>query len=71
MRSEQIKTGVERTPNRSLLYALGYTDEELEEATFGFDKFYVQSVHYDDLVKENETLRKNLDAEIAWRTRDD
>ena len=26
MRSEQIKTGVERTPNRSLLYALGYTD---------------------------------------------
>lgn len=29
MRSEQIKTGVERTPNRSLLYALGYTDEEL------------------------------------------
>ena len=48
-----------------------YTDDELEEATFGFDKFYVQSVHYDDLVKENETLRKNLDAEIAWRTRDD
>ena len=47
------------------------SDEELEEATFGFDKFYVQSVHYDDLVKENETLRKNLDAEIAWRTRDD
>ena len=46
-------------------------DEELEEATFGFDKFYVQSVHYDDLIKENETLRKNLDAEIAWRTRDD
>ena len=27
MRSEQIKTGVERTPNRSLLYALGYTNE--------------------------------------------
>ena len=48
-----------------------YTNEELEEATFGFDKFYVQSVHYDDLVKENETLRKSLDAEIAWRTRDD
>ena len=29
MRSEQIKSGVERAPNRSLLYALGYTDEEL------------------------------------------
>lgn len=48
-----------------------YTDEELQEATFGFDKFYVQTVHYDELVKENEELRKNLDAEIAWRTRDD
>ena len=30
MRSEQIKTGVERTPNRSLLYALGYTDAGAE-----------------------------------------
>jgi len=48
-----------------------YTAEELEEATFGFDKFYVQTRHYDELVKENEELRKNLDAEIAWRTRDD
>ena len=29
MRSDQIKKGVERAPNRSLLYALGYTEEEL------------------------------------------
>ena len=28
MRSDQIKKGVERAPNRSLLYALGYTEEE-------------------------------------------
>ena len=35
MRSEQIKTGVERTPNRSLLYALGYTDEELSRPLVG------------------------------------
>ena len=35
MRSEQIKTGVERTPNRSLLYALGYTDEELARPLIG------------------------------------
>ena len=35
MRSEQVKLGVERTPNRSLLYALGYTDEELSRPLVG------------------------------------
>ena len=35
MKSEQIKTGPERTPNRSLLYALGYTDEEIERPIIG------------------------------------
>ena len=35
MRSEQVKVGVERTPNRSLLYALGYTDEELSRPLVG------------------------------------
>ena len=35
MRSEQVKSGVERTPNRSLLYALGYTDEELSRPLVG------------------------------------
>ena len=35
MRSDQIKKGVERAPNRSLLYALGYTKEELERPLVG------------------------------------
>ncbi len=35
MRSEQVKSGVERTPNRSLLYALGYTNEELSRPLVG------------------------------------
>ena len=35
MNSEQIKTGLERSPNRSLLYALGYTDEELSRPLIG------------------------------------
>ena len=35
MRSEQVKVGVERTPNRSLWYALGYTDAELERPIIG------------------------------------
>ena len=30
MRSDNVTKGVERAPNRSLFYALGYTKEELE-----------------------------------------
>ena len=48
-----------------------YTEEELDEATFTFVKYYVQSKHYDDLVEENRKLRYDLDQEIAWRTRTD
>ena len=35
MNSDYIKSGVERAPNRSLLYALGYTDEELRRPLIG------------------------------------
>ena len=35
MRADQIKKGVERAPNRSLLYALGYTEEELNRPLVG------------------------------------
>ncbi|MEG0765763.1 MAG: dihydroxy-acid dehydratase, partial [Pseudoflavonifractor sp.] len=35
MRSDQIKLGVERTPHRSLLRALGLTDEELSRPLIG------------------------------------
>ena len=35
MNSDQIKQGVQRAPNRSLLYALGYTKEELERPLVG------------------------------------
>ena len=48
-----------------------YTEEELDEATFTFVKYYVQSVHYDDLVAENKKLRFDLEQEIAWRNRTD
>ena len=48
-----------------------YTEEELDEATFTFVKYYVQSVHYDDLVAENKKLRYDLEQEIAWRNRTD
>ena len=35
MLSENVKKGVERSPNRSLFYALGYTAEELERPLIG------------------------------------
>ncbi|MBQ8074407.1 MAG: dihydroxy-acid dehydratase [Oscillospiraceae bacterium] len=35
MQSDLIKKGVERAPNRSLLYALGYTDEEIQRPLIG------------------------------------
>lgn len=46
-----------------------YSDEEMREATFSFVKYYVQGVHYDELVAENEKLKKELEGEIAWRNR--
>lgn len=46
-----------------------YSEEELREATFSFVKYYVQGVHYDELVARNEKLQKELESEIAWRNR--
>lgn len=56
-----------RRVNGSLLPE--YTDEEFREATFSFVKYYVQGRHYDELVAENEKLKKDLDAEVEWRNR--
>ncbi len=56
-----------RRQNGSLLPT--YTPEEFAEATFSFVKYYVQSRHYDDLVKEIDKLKKELESEIAWRNR--
>ena len=35
MRSDVVKSGIPAAPNRSLLYALGYTREELERPLIG------------------------------------
>ncbi len=35
MNSDQVKTGIERAPHRSLLKAMGYTDEELKRPLIG------------------------------------
>jgi len=40
MRSDQMKRGVERAPHRSLLKALGYTDEEINRPIIGIANSY-------------------------------
>ena len=44
MLSDNIKRGVERAPNLSLLYALGYTKEELEKPIIGVVSSYNEIV---------------------------
>lgn len=56
-----------RRHNGSLLPE--YTEEEFQEATFSFVKYYVQSRHYDELVEENKKLKKDLEYEVNWRNR--
>ncbi len=44
MRSDQIKKGVGRAPNRSLLYALGLTEEEMDRPIIGVVTSYNEVV---------------------------
>ena len=61
-------TGLRRK-NGSLLPE--YTEEEFDEATFNFVKYYVQGVHYDTLVEENKKLKFELEQAREWRHRTD
>ncbi len=56
MKSDNIKNGVERAPNRSLLYALGLTKEEIERPIIGI----VSS--YNEIVPGHKDLDKIADA---------
>ena len=48
-----------------------YSPEELDEATFTFVKYYVQSKHYDELVAEIEKLKREIEQDEAWINRTD
>ena len=61
-------TGLRRK-NGSLLPE--YTEEEFDEATFNFVKYYIQGVHYDTLVEENKKLKFELEQELEWHHRTD
>ena len=61
-------TGLRRK-NGSLLPE--YSEEEFNEATFAFVKYYVQGTPYDTLVEENKKLKFELEQELEWRNRVD
>ena len=61
-------TGLRRK-NGSLLPE--YTEEEFNEATFAFVKYYVQGTHYDTLVVDNKKLKFELELELVWLNRTD
>ena len=48
-----------------------YSPEELDEATFTFVKYYVQSKHYDELVAEIDKLKREIEQDEAWINRTD
>lgn len=48
-----------------------YSPEELDEATFTFVKYYVQSKHYDELVTEIDKLKREIEQDEAWINRTD
>ena len=56
MRSDVIKKGIPAAPNRSLLYALGYTKEELERPLIGV------VCSYNEIVPGHMNLDKIVDA---------
>ena len=58
-----------RRKNGSLLPE--YTEEEFNEVTCIFVKYYIQGRHYDELVEENKKLQFELDQEVEWRNRTD
>ena len=44
LNSESVLKGAERAPNRSLFYALGYTDEEINRPLIGVVSAYSEIV---------------------------
>ncbi len=61
MQSEQIKQGVERAPNRSLLYALGMTEEDMSRPLIGVVSSYNEIVPgHMNLDKITEAVRAGV-----------
>ena len=67
MRSDVIKKGAPAAPNRSLLYALGYTKEELERPLIGVVCSYNEIVPgHMNLDKIAEAVKARTPAAPRW-----
>ena len=60
MRSDVVKKGIPAAPNRSLLYALGYTREELEKPLIGV------VCSYNEIVPGHMNLDKIAEEGPRW-----
>ena len=61
MRSDRIKRGVNAAPQRSLLYALGLTEEEINKPLIGIE------ASKNDIVPGHTNIDKVVDAVEAGR----
>ena len=69
MRSDNVTKGVERAPNRSLFYALGYTKEELERPLIGVVCSYNEIVPgHMNLDKIAEAVKASVPPEAPRRS---
>ena len=77
MRSDEVKKGIERAPARSLLKAIGFTDEELEKPLIGVVNSwnellsYIFQVDLEDETKGAKKIKQtNIvsdDSRIFWQ----
>jgi len=74
MRSDAIKKGIERAPHRSLMKAMGYTDEELARPLIGIahahNEIIPGHIHLDKIVEAVKTgIRLAGGTPIAFGTK--
>ena len=69
LRSENVLRGVERAPNRSLFYAMGYTKEEIERPLIAVVSAHSEIVPgHIHLDKITEAVKSNAITNIATPT---
>ena len=70
MRSDSVTKGIERAPNRSLFYAMGYTKEELERPLVGVvsakSEIVPGHIHLDKVALPSKSLQSVSVTASLW-----